>query len=1137
MELQTVMKKLLMTLSFVFLLLSAPVMSAASEGPAWFYLLMTPFTLLSTPFFLTTTLIALAVFCFWQYRIEGKKPLGIVVVLVLLLAIPTAFREKVSFVAGREARQRAEETSKRLREARRTGSHVSLDFKAMSTANAAKYAASGKTEKDRLNFQYAQDMVRMARTIDAMQQKEPRQPDPAAEKEEAAPVRTWKTYLFELSALILLGFAGWSGAFVSRWRTRRRLTTLVHSAPLCFCLFMPVIAQLPFRLLFAEGVGGRVYFSWLAMLGVTPMSFIVAYLVGILCYHWRALRNRELQVGQTTAKEPAQSDIRQAEPVDYAEAEEFVYFACPMCNLPGRIAASSLPERGLAATCHKCAASFPVRRAKAIVPSRADEKTDSHAGGTLQKQFSPEADSAETVRHEESNLPQGRRQHLTSLAVCLGYFLLQIAAIMISWQHDRQANPAPLIQSQLLIFALPALLACLCMLATRHFHRIVAPLTGAVFALTTATTVYYFQVAANKAFPLEKLVTASARQYALMALLSGLAGVVAGWFFVAAERSYGLNPQALFTAAFRQLRRVAFLIVGWCTFLLIEGLMSPHFHGDEGLIVLPIVAVVDNLPFFVVWLLARADSRGEIPAARLAAALYAGLYVLLTLPLHSAGMILNPVAIMFQTTPFIGLAVMGSTLIALAWFRTCKVRGEPKLLGISSLLPSGRYMLPVRSSALAVAVVAACYGSYIGSRDSIDPLHLFIPQNYPEIVFTDPDGKPLPGLPVSVERVGGSSIAFLSFPTLESRRVTLETDARGILHLPPRAPRLKNLGIAGLFTGRQSIYLSVLDLRWQLPGSGLSSFYELRDLTAPQTVACQPADLGESLKYGSHLIGLMPAKTWEVVVATLESSAGSLNKLRPPQLVKLTDPCNRLISTTCDLLDAALLNHPETPELVRNKGLNNFKVFAAVTRSGNYAEPVLIALEQDSDMASWMELLRKEMRLEAQAKSTAAKADGRTAAVVHEEALKLHKQGRHAEAFAIYQAVFSAPGPMLPRYYGNSSYACSTLGMRAWAMRLAREGLRLKPDHDRSAHSYAQEAFHFADYEAAKLWAKASVATGFTGNDVYKLLGAASMEAGDRQAAAACLWRPQSFDKSETWITRNLERLGPRQFWQPIPDL
>lgn len=104
-------------------------------------------------------------------------------------------------------------------------------------------------------------------------------------------------------------------------------------------------------------------------------------------------------------------------------------------------------------------------------------------------------------------------------------------------------------------------------------------------------------------------------------------------------------------------------------------------------------------------------------------------------------------------------------------------------------------------------------------------------------------------------------------------------------------------------------------------------------------------------------------------------------------------------------------------------------------------------------------------------------------------------------------------------------------------MRLAREGLRLKPDHDRSAHSYAQEVFHFGDYEAARIWAKASVATGFTGNDVYKLLGAASMEAGDRMSAAACFWRPQQYDKSETWVMRNVENLGPRQFWQPIPDL
>lgn len=1121
----------------VLILLSNPALSAASEGSAWLYLLMAPLALFTTPFFLTTVFVAIAVYCYWQYRTVGNKLLGIVAVLVLLAAIPMAFRDKASFVAERETRQRAERMAKERREARRAGKHVSPDFKAMSAAYAQKYQSSQKTEADRLNFQAGQEMLRMARTIDATQQKEPHPPDPGVEKEEAPPVRSGKTFLFGCYSLILLAAAGWAGALVARWRTRRCLTTLVHLAPLSICLFMPVIAQLPFIGMVAGGTGGRIYIPWLSRLGFTPMSFIVAYLVGILFYHWRARHNGEISECQTSAHGEKQKDIQQAEPVEHFATDEFVHFTCPGCDLAGRIATDRLPERGLIATCPKCKTSFPVRRDAAIRSSIYADQPVADGSSTPQEPVLPEADSTGSARQEEVNPPLGSKQYLSPLAACMTYFLLQILAIILSWQLGQRVASVPLILTQLFAFALPAPLACLCVLATRKSRGTAALTTGLIFALTTAVAVYSVQVAANRSFPLQNLVFDSALRHALLAFGCGLTGVAVGWFFADVERRYGLTPHALFTATFRRLRENSFLIAGWCIFLLIEGLMSPHFHGDAGLIVLPIIVVVDNLPFLVVWLLARVASVEDIPSARLASILFAGFYALLTVPLHSAEMVLSPVAILFQMIPFLGVSVMVSALISLAWLRPRNLIGKPALLGISSIFPSGRYMYPVRSAILAIAVLAACYGSYNGSLDRFDPEHLFVSQTYPEIVFTAPDGKPLARLPVGVQTIPRSPISFLSLRAIREQRFTLETDTNGILRLPSHKPRLATLGFVGLFAGGRHTYLTVLDPRWQVPGSAYSASYELRNVTARQTIACKPADIGESLKHGSHRINSMPSKTWEGVVAALENSTGSLDKLSPAQLLDLASPCDRLISTTCDRIDTALLDHPETPELIRRKAIDGFKVFASVTRSGNYAEPILSALEQDTGMTAWLEILRKEIRLEAQVKSEAAKGDGRSAAVIHEEALKLHHQKKYGEAFALYQAVFTAPGPMLPRYFGNASYACNDLGMPFWAMRLARQGLRINPRHDRSADSYAQRASFFSNHEAAKIWAMVSIANGFTDDYEYKLLGAASMETGDRLTAAACLWKPMKYNKSETWIMPYLEKIGPRPFWQPIPEL
>jgi len=1119
------------------LILSTPALSAANEGPVWVYLLMAPFALFTTPFFLTIVFVVIAIICYWQYRTAGNKLLGTVTVLALLLAIPIAYRDKASFVAERESRQRAEQMSKERREARRVGKRVSPDFKAMSSAYAQKYQSSNKTEKDRLNFQAGREMVQMARTIDAMQQKGPLSPEPEAQREKSPPVRSGKTFLFELYSLILFATAGWAGVFVARWRTRRCLTTLVHIGPLCICLFMPVIAQLPFIVMFAGGTGESIYFSWLSMLGSTPLPFIIAYLLGILFYHWRARLGGEIPACQTSVQKEEQGDIRQVEPDKPAAPDEFVHFSCPGCSLAGRIATARVPEEGLFATCPKCKTGFPVKRDATISSSRSAKQPVDNCSNMPQELLLPEADSAGLAQPDEIDQPQGFKQYFSALATARSYFLLQTLAIALSWLLGQRDYSVPLIVTQLLVFALQAPLAFICVLVTRRSSGIVAPVIGGIFALTAAIEVYAVQVAANRLFPLKNLVTGSALRYALLAAGIGLTGVAAGWFFAAVERRYGSTPQALFKATLLRLRDSSFLIAGWCIFVLIEGLMSPHFHGEGGLIVLPIIAVVDNLPFLIVWLLARAASREEVPSSRLAAILFAVCYAILTVPLHSADMVFSPVGFFFQMTPFLGVGVMVCSLISLAWFRTRKTSGEAKLRGVSSLLPGGRYIFPMRNTILVAAVLAACYGSYNGSREHYDPVHLFVSHNYPELVFTDPAGKPLSHLPVSVELIGSGPISLLSIHSEEGRRFTLETDTKGILPLPACKPRLASLGVMGLFAGKRHIYLTVLDPHWQVPGSGLSPSYELRDVTARQTIACKSADVGESLKNGSHLIKLMPLKTWEDVVIAQENSAGALKNLTPPQLLDLASPCDRLISTTCDRIDAALLDHPKTPELIRKKSIDNFKLFASVRRSGNYAEPILAALEQDTGMSSWMELLRKEIRIETQIKNAVAKADGRTAAALHEEALDLHHLKKYAEAFALYQQVFTSPGPMLARYYANSSYACNDLGMPCWAMRLARKGLQLDPRHNRSADSYAQRESYFGNHEAAKIWAMVSIVNGFTDDYEYKLLGASSMETGDRLTAAACLWKPMKYGHNETWIMRYLERIGPRPFWQSITEL
>ncbi|NVN98292.1 MAG: hypothetical protein HXX17_03140 [Geobacteraceae bacterium] len=1132
-------KTFALTCFYLFLLLSSPVTALASEGPAWIYFIMAPFALFSIPFFMTAVFVSIAVYFYWQYKTVKKKSHGIVAVLLLLLAIPVAVRDKQSYVLmkiDRENREHIQQLSKQRREARRQGKHVRRDFTAMSSAAVAKYQATAKTETDRLNYQASRDLIEMARTIDGMQQKEPIPVDTGKE-EDKPPVRSVKTLFFELYAVALLAVTLFAGGFIDRWRRRRKLNPPWHLIPLFVCIYAPVLAQLPFIDILMGVQGPRVYFSWFAFLAFSPLPYIVLYLSGVLLYSWRSARIKNPQDEQHPEKEPERELIPQSPLPVHQAADAVTSFACPECRLAGKIATEKLPEQGLLATCPKCKTSFPIGHNAASSSLSAIVKSVDSDTSALKELVLPKADSEISTRSEEFDQLINGKQLLRMKATCLSYFLLQGLAIYFAWQHGQGGVSAPIIIVQLFVFALPSLLAFGCVMAMRKFLGIVALATGVIFAITTAIAVYCFQGEANKWFPLKNLVFDSAFKYALLALASGLVGVSAGCFLAAVERRYGFAPQELFRATFRRLRENSFLIAGWSLFVLIEGIMIPQFHGEAGLIVLPIVVVVDNLPFFIVWMLARVTSTEEVPSARLASILFVGVYALMTLPLHSSTMVLNPVAFMFQITPFIGLAVMVFVMIFLSFFRTRTTVGEPELKGVVSLLPVGSYVYTVRSAALGVAILAACYGSFNGSRERFDLGNLFAAQVYPEIVFTDLAGKPLGHLPVSVEFIRHEPISLLNIHAEQGGRFTLETNKNGILQLPIRKPRLTTLGIAGLFAGKRSIFLSVLDPRWQVPDSVYSPAYELRDMETRQTITCKPADIRANIMRGTHLINLMPAKTWEDVVAELENSAGSLKNLKPEQLLSLASPCDQFISFTCDRIDAALLDHPETPELIRKKTIDNFKVFTLVARSGNYAEPILAALEQDTGISSWIEVLRKEIIIEAQVKGTASKPDGRTAAAIHEEALKLHHQKKYAEAFARYQPVFTSPGPMLARYYANASYACNDLGMPFWSMRLARQGLQLDQRHNRSADSYAQRASYLGKHEAAKFWARVSIDNGFKDDFEYKLLGAASMETGDRLTSAACFVRPMKYNKSETWIMPYLEKIGPRSFWQPIPNI
>jgi len=346
------------------MLLSVPALAHASEGPVWIYLIMAPFALFAIPFFMTAVCVAIAAYCYWRYRTTRKMSLGIVAVLVLLVAIPAAVRDKHAYVVAKidsAQRKHVELMAKQRREARRAGKHVSPDFKAMSTAYAAKYQSSGKTEADRLNWQAGRDMLQMARAIDAMQQKEPKAPLTREVQEEKEPVRTKWTLLLELYTAILLLGTGLVGSIIARWRSRRNLSPLIHLAGLFFCVYAPVLAQIPLWM-FAGSTSGHLYFSWFCTMGFSPLPYIVVYLLGVLVFSYSRSRNREASADQSSPAENDQAQVRQPETLEPPAEDKFIYFACPGCRLPGRIAAAKLPAQGLMATCSRCKTSFPVKR-------------------------------------------------------------------------------------------------------------------------------------------------------------------------------------------------------------------------------------------------------------------------------------------------------------------------------------------------------------------------------------------------------------------------------------------------------------------------------------------------------------------------------------------------------------------------------------------------------------------------------------------------------------------------------------------------------------------------------------------------------------------------------------------------------
>ncbi len=92
-------------LLLLLLFLSTPTLAHANEGYAWMYFIMAPFALFTIPFFTTSLFVAIAAYCYWQYRSTGKKMLGTLAVLALLVAIPIAVQGKYSYEVNKLQRE------------------------------------------------------------------------------------------------------------------------------------------------------------------------------------------------------------------------------------------------------------------------------------------------------------------------------------------------------------------------------------------------------------------------------------------------------------------------------------------------------------------------------------------------------------------------------------------------------------------------------------------------------------------------------------------------------------------------------------------------------------------------------------------------------------------------------------------------------------------------------------------------------------------------------------------------------------------------------------------------------------------------------------------------------------------------
>jgi tetratricopeptide (TPR) repeat protein len=326
--LEIFMKKLTnIILIMVLIQVVIPSMANASEGALWMYVAFSHIGFfISIPFLKTLLLVAAASYLYWRYRTNEKRALGIAAVLTLLIAIPVAVLEKRAYEEKKAYQKIEQERFRAMRErseARRAGKHISPDFKAISTAMAAKFKSSGNSETDRLNRQAADDLLQMSRNIDTMQQKKPIVPQVSEEQTGNLPVRTKETLPFELFVGVLLIGAGLAGATVAACLRRNNLSTLIHFAALIFCGIAIIVAMAILEMI-ANRIVTHVYDSWFSRLIFSPLPFIVSYSLGILLIHCFSDRNKEMPVRQSPPTGQEHDQIRQADTLEQSSHEEVI---------------------------------------------------------------------------------------------------------------------------------------------------------------------------------------------------------------------------------------------------------------------------------------------------------------------------------------------------------------------------------------------------------------------------------------------------------------------------------------------------------------------------------------------------------------------------------------------------------------------------------------------------------------------------------------------------------------------------------------------------------------------------------------------------------------------------------------------